>query len=198
MREKSSLHRPLFFVALLLGLVLVFIFGLYRAAGGRPDLDSAAMLREVQQLHELATVKYSIQKVVGFREQKLPFGNESLLLVVQGKVIAGVDLAALKSDSIQIDGNKVVMVMLPAAKVLHVYLDEKQTQVWDRRVTWWTPWIAPNPDLERQARLEAVKSVEQTGLEMGILAEAERNAQSTLRNLMKSFGVEQVTFRPLS
>jgi len=73
-------------------------------------------------------------------------------------------------------------------------LDEKQTRVWDRQITWWTPWVPFNPDLERQARLAALDSVRQTAVEMGILDEARHNAETSIRNLLKTLGAQSVTF----
>lgn len=161
-------------------------------------VDAPALVREIQQIHELGSVRYSVQKVVGMREQKVPVGTESLLIVVQGRVVAGIDLSGLKPADVAEDRDKMLVVKLPQARILHSYIDEQKTQVWDRRITWWTPWIAPNPDLERQARLQALKEIESTALEMGILKDAETNAQATIKNLLRAFGIEQVEFRPLS
>jgi hypothetical protein len=77
---------------------------------------------------------------------------------------------------------------------MHVNIDDKQTKVWDRQITWWTPWVAPNPDLERQARLKALDEIESAAREMGILEDARRNAESTLRALLQGFGIHAVTF----
>ena len=46
------------------------------------------MVREIQQLNELVSVKYTIQKVVGLKEKKAPFGSEKLLLIVQAEVLS--------------------------------------------------------------------------------------------------------------
>ena len=57
--------------------------------GGLRILSSPpALVHEIQKLNELVTVKYSVQKVVGLEEQKLPFGTEKLLLIVQARFLA--------------------------------------------------------------------------------------------------------------
>src|SRR6187431_1629205 len=66
--------------------------------------DMPGLIREVQQLNELVSVKYLIQKVVGLKEDKVPFGSESILLVVQGTVLGGVDLKNLQERDIGVDG----------------------------------------------------------------------------------------------
>jgi hypothetical protein len=86
-----------------------------------------------------------------------------------------------------------VRLALPPARILHIVIDEKETKVWDRQITWWTPWVSPDPDLERQARLAATKSVEQAALDMGILDQARRNAETVIRNLLQALGAKSVT-----
>ena len=131
---------------------------------GRPEsvtrrvIDPPAVVKEIQRLSELVTVKYTIQKVVGLKEEKVPFGSEQVLLLVQADVLGGVDLAALSTNDVQVAANNTVTARLPPARVLHVYVDEKQTRVWDRSKTWWTPWVPFNPELEQKARLAALEA----------------------------------------
>jgi hypothetical protein len=159
---------------------------------GRPRLDPPSVLAQVQRLNQLATVKYTIQKVISLTEQKQPVGSESILLVIQASVQAGIDLASLRLDDVIVHPNGTVVVQLPAAKVLNVSIDEKETKVWDRQKTWWTPWVAYSLDLEQRARLAGVEAVSQAALEMGILPEAEKNAETSIRGLLGLTGVKAV------
>ncbi|BDC51873.1 hypothetical protein F183_A41880 [Bryobacterales bacterium F-183] len=170
-------------------------FSRFGAFGQRHELHAPAILQEVQQLNELSTVKYSIQKVVGLREDKVPVGSESILLVVQGTVVAGIDLKELAERDIEIQKDRVLL-KLPQAKILHVYLDDKHTQVWDRKVTWWTPWVPYNPDLERQARLRATEEIRKQAEEMGILRDAKRNAEQSIQSLLRTTSRVEVIFPP--
>jgi len=45
-------------------------------------------------------------------------------------------------------------------------------------------------DLERQARLTAKDAIEKGALEMGILEQAQRNAESGIRSLLETVGVK--------
>ena len=153
-------------------------------------LDSAAVVTQVKQLNQLVTVKYSIQRVVGLREPKVPMGEESILIMVQGEALAGVDLSGLGSRDVAFNGSRSVIVTLPRAKLLHAFLDEKQTKVWDRRITWWTPWIPYDPDLEHKARLEALDDLRAAALNMGILDQAQTNAQIAIRDLLNAFDLK--------
>jgi hypothetical protein len=139
-----------------------------------------------------------VQKVVDVEDEKVPVGKESLLIVVQGRVIAGMDLSSFSERNISVQPGGTVIVALPEPKILHLYLDEKNTKIWDRKVTWWTPWVPFNPALETRARQEALKQIEATALEMGILEDARRSAQDTASRLVRAAGAREVVFKPQS
>ena len=183
-------------IILVLGAACVYLyyFGRREAVVHRV-LDPPAVVKEIQRLSELVTVKYSIQKVIGLKEEKVPFGSEQVLLMVQADVLGGVDLAGLSTNDVQIAPNNTVTARLPAAKVLHVYVDENQTRVWDRSKTWWTPWVPFNPELEQKARLAALEAVQAAALEMGILSNAQQNAEKTIYEFLHAAGVESVRFK---
>jgi hypothetical protein len=158
----------------------------------RPQLDSPAVLVRVQQLSQLATVKYTVQKVVGLRDQKVPVGSESILLIMQANVEAGVDLASMHSDDVTVRPDGGVVLQLPQPKILNIVINEKETKVWDRQKTWWTPWVPYSLDLEQRARMAGLETIKQTALEMGILGQAERNAEASIQSLLGLAGVKSV------
>jgi hypothetical protein len=171
----------------------LYYFGGRRAVVRRV-VDAPAIVREIQELSELVTVRYSIQKVVGLEEEKVPFGAERILLLVQGEVLGGVDLTLLTTNDVRVSADKVVTVRLPRPKVLHVYLDEKQTRVWDRSKTWWTPWEPYDPELDQKARLAALEAIQAAALQMGILSNAQDNAENTVQKALRAGSVESVRF----
>jgi hypothetical protein len=192
------MNRRVAWIAALTAAAVLVVGVLVVLSLGRGNLryraDPPALVREIRQLNELASVQYTIQKVIGIRERKIPLGSESLLLVVQGNVVAGIDLGQLAPDQVRVVKDRTVMIDLPGPEIQRVYLDEKETQVWDRRVTWWTPWVPFSPDLEKQARLQAIESIRTTALEQGILRDANRNAERAIEGLLKALGFEAVVF----
>jgi len=180
-------------VALSVACAYLYYFG-GRQPVVRRLIDAPAVVKEIQQLSELVTIKYSIQKVIGLKEEKVPFGSEQVLLLVQADVLGGIDLTALDTTDVQVAANNTVIARLPPPKVMHVYVDEKQTRVWDRSKTWWTPWVPYNPELEQKARLDALEAVQAAALEMGILSNAQENAEKTIRGFLHTVGVESVRF----
>ncbi len=180
---------------LVFGGVLIYVF-LFTKGGlfTRVVADPPALLRQIQKLSELVTVKYTVQKVVGLTEQKVPLGSESILLIVQAQVLGGVDLSQMKDRDFEPLSARKFMIRLPEPKIMHVFVDEKETKVWDRTKTWWTPWVPYSPDLEQRARAMALDSVRKAAIDMGILKDAERNAQTTIREFLRAVGVEVVLF----
>jgi hypothetical protein len=152
------------------------------------------MLQQIQALQELATVKYTLQKVIGLEEQKVPFGAENVMMVVMAHVKAGVDLGALTPEHLQIGDNSGITLRLPPAKILDIYLDDKETRVYQRSVTWWTPWVPNNPSLEQQARQAALESVQLAATQSGILSNAQQNAETALRTFLHAAGFQTVSF----
>ena len=183
-----------------IGLVLITIGASWWLVRRSPPrlLDPPAILTQVRQLNQLASVKYTVQKVVAIREQKQPVGSESILLILQASVDAGIDLAALRPDSVSVASDGGLVIRLPRAQILHVSVDEKETKVWDRQKTWWTPWIPYSLDLEQRARVAGLEEVKQAALAMGILGHAEGNAMTSIRSLLALIGVKTVVFIPAS
>ena len=161
-------------------------------------LDAPALVKEVRQMNQLVTVKYSLQKVVGLTEARQPLGSESILLLVEARVLAGVDLSELTQYDVTMPARDEVRIRLKPARIAETFIEEKNTKVWDRRITWWTPWVSADPDLEHKARMEAIEQVQNAALEMGILKDAQKNAESDLRAILQAFGITKVTFVPWS
>lgn len=162
----------------------------------RPQLDRPDILTRVQQLNRLTTVRYTIQKVVGLTDQKYPVGSESILLIMQANVEAGIDLASMHPGDVSKQTDGTIVLRLPEPKLLNIFIDEKETKVWDRQKTWWTPWVPYSNGLEQRARLAGLATVKQTALDMGILAQAERNAETSIQGLLGLAGIKSVRFVP--
>ena len=179
-------------------LASLVLFWVWTRQPAEPALDPTAVVAQIRQLNQLATVRYTVQKVVGLEEQRQPVGSEKILLVVQASVDAGIDLAGLQPRDVSTDKDGTVTLRLPPARILNVAVDEKQTKVWDREKTWWTPWVPYSRDFEQRARIAGVDAIRQAALDMGILRQAERNAESAISTLLGLAGVRKVVVIPAS
>ena len=173
----------------------LYYFGRPRAEVRRL-LDPPALVQQIQQLNELVSVRYGVQKIIGLEEEKVPFGSESLVMMVRAEVLGGVDLAQLPPAAVTVAADKTVTIKLPPPRILHAAIDEKQTKVSHREKTWWTPWVPYSAELDQKARLLALESAQAAALEMGLLREAQQNAERAITSFLLAVGIAQVKFEP--
>jgi hypothetical protein len=154
--------------------------------------DSAAVVRSVQSLARLETASYTIEKVITAESGSGPLGflfQDKLLLVAQGQVIAGVDLARLQREDVQVVG-ETVYITLPASEIFVATLNNDETYVYDRQ----TGVLGQQIDLETLARQEAEAEILDAALEDGILDLAQDNAEGYVEGLMRGLGFAEVIF----
>lgn len=155
--------------------------------------DPVTIVKEVQGLSRLETAAYTIEKIVTAESQQGPLAfllGDRLILVAHGQVIAGVDLDELNEDDVTVDAEGVVHVSLPEAKVFVAALSSEDSYIFDRD----TGVLGQKVDLETQARQAAEVEIRQAALEDGILDMAQRNAEVTVRQLIRRLGFVDVRF----
>ena len=182
------------------GFALAFAFAviawaLFWRSGRHIDLSRPTVVQHVQQLQRLETVVYSMEKIVsGSQENRyLPqfLAGDRLLLIVYGEVTAGVDLAHLDAEALQIS-NGAVQIAMPAPDIFSTRIDNAKSRVYTRETGLFT---SPDPNLESDVRREAERQVRQAALDGGILLTAAANARTTLTTFLKGLGFDAVQFR---
>jgi hypothetical protein len=149
--------------------------------------NTAVILRQVQSLSELVTVKYVMEKVVILEDAKW-YGENKVMLVAHGIVKGGIDLKGLKDDDIRVSGKK-ISVKLPAAIVTDAYLDDKRTKILERSTGVLRTF---DKDLEQNARQQAIGAILKGAREIGILKDADERARLQLENLFHRSGFDEV------
>ena len=195
---KRLLIIAAIFVAIIFGLWLATVLPRLTGFNAAPKVyHTATLLRQVQSLSQLVTVKYVMEKIVvledppkGVIEQFLP-GESRVILVAHGVVKAGVDLGQLKPGDLQVSGKRIVLT-LPLPQITDAYLDDKQTQVVERTTGFLRSF---NKDLEQTARQNAVDDIRRAARAGGILKDADERARAQLTNLFGHLGFDQVEFR---
>jgi hypothetical protein len=183
------------------GLVLVLALGIGvgvglfvpRLVGLRPALpgiwNTSSVLRQVQDLSQLVSVKYVVEKVVVLEDVKW-YGDNRVILVAHGVVKAGVDLSRVKLNDLRTLSDKVV-IRLPHPTITDVYLDEEKTRV----VEWRTGLLRLfDKDLEQSARRQAIESISRAARASGILKDAEDRVRTQLRFMLTQMGFKEVEF----
>lgn len=198
-----------FLLALLLGAAILALFLRHATSGfmahiadriaGRSttfDTSVPAIVQRIQRLNRLETVVYSMDTIVEGSKSSavLPdlLAGDRILLVVHGQAIAGIDLAKLKPEDIQItekNGVRDIHVMLPASQLFATTLDNQHTRVYARS----TGILVPvDQNLESETRAKAEQQLQQTALSDGILDAARKNARATVTTLLYSLGFQKV------
>jgi len=186
---------------LTLCVIAIFCFGLLfgffarRLAGsgsGGASYNTAVLLREVQTLSQLVTVKYVMEKVVIQDDppqnpvRALFWDQTRVIIVAHGIVKAGVDLGKLAPGDLKISGKK-IKIALPRSQITDAYLDEKQTQVIERNTSFLRDF---NKNLESTARQNALDDIRRAARNSGILKDADERAHAQLTSLFRQMGFE--------
>ncbi len=152
--------------------------------------NTATILRQVQTLSQLVTVKYVMEKVVRLEDFKW-YGESRVVLIAHGVVKAGVDLSTMQPEDIELSENKIIL-KLPPPLITDVYLDDKRTQILERSTGMLRQF---DKDLEQNARSQAVDDIRRSARYSGILRDAEERARAQLTNLFTQLGFAEVEFR---
>jgi hypothetical protein len=182
-------------VWLLAGVHLLDLFAMAR--GGRTTIrvDQPTVVRQIQQLQRLETVRYTMDKIISGERANpiLPqfLAGDKLLLVVHGEVVGGIDLGKIQSGDVAVHGQE-ISIHLPQAEIFSTTLDNSKTRVYSRETGLFT---SPDPNLESEVREEAERQLLQAATQDGILKTADQNAQSTIKSLLNGFGFTQVTIQ---
>ena len=172
-------------------IALCLIFAAYSPTGGLlrgPRMaGTATLLRQIQTLSQLVTVKYVLEKIVDVKDAKW-YGENRVLLVARGVVKAGINLDNLKAADIQVAGRKIT-VNLPPPAITDAYLDDKHTQVVERTTG---AFRAFDKDLEQTARNQAVDELRLLAIDSEILKDARDRAKAQLTALFLQIGFTEV------
>jgi hypothetical protein len=191
----------------LLTLVVVVLFG--RALFASPPplpaptathtpavtiITGAAVVDKVQRLARLETTSYSVQTVVSVERPGgfLGIGQQKVLIIVHGTVIAGVDLGKLKPADVTVSADgKRVTVRLPQAEILSSYLDEGGTQLYDHQTGLFT---RPDSSLVIEAQQMGISRILEAACQDGVMQRATDDGQRALSEILRAFGFEGVEF----
>ena len=182
----------------------LFLIGIYlgwkvprffAGRGAERAYDTPILLKQVQTLSELVTVKYTMEKVEVWDDPPPPVlslfsGDNRILLLAQGTVKAGIDFSQLKPEDIQIH-EKTITIKLPPARITDCYLNDKETQVIERTTGLFRSF---DKDLEQKIRNVVLADMKTDAMRGGIRAEADERARKQLASFFTLMGFEKVEF----
>ena len=160
--------------------------------------NTPILLKEVQTLSQLVTVKYVMERAVVWDDPpksllgQMFAGENHILLLANGIVKAGVDLSKLAPGDLRVEGDRVV-IQLPPARITDAYLDDSQTKVIERTTGFLRSF---DKNLEQRIRNNAVQDLRRAAWRNGILRDADERARAQLKALFNGMGFKQVDFVP--
>ena len=184
-------------LALLIFLGLFLLFGVmlptlrYLRSTRSVMTPTTTIITQVQSMNDLVMVKYVVEKVVKLDGEPSLLGKDSVILLLHAVVKAGVDLAGVRPEDVQVTGRKVVMT-LPSPRITDCYVDDRKTEVWEYKTAFWRPF---DKDLEQSARRQALEAIRLSAGEQGIQKEALERARQQLRLFLGSLGFREVEIK---
>lgn len=195
--------------ALLLAIAF-FMFGLWQQGDrflsgfdnlfNRPDPTpvvnvEAVVIQQIQGASELTTTLFDMQTVAEVTQEGslfgLPFGTTRLLYIAQGTVRAGVDLSQIGPDDVEVISDTIA-IRLPPPVILDSKIDVNRSRVYDFD----RGFLNLGPEgagLQSAAEQQALAQIVASACSMGILDEANREAEVALTKLLGLSGYRQVT-----
>jgi uncharacterized protein DUF4230 len=181
------------FLLIAIAVCIILVVGIYFISRWNTNQQqNAAVILQIRTLNRWETASYTVQQIIdngtnGNVFQQFLFGNR-ILLIAQGTVIAGFDLANISNNSIQVNGKSITL-QLPAPEILSASLDESQTRVYDRQKGLFVP---SDNNLESEARVSALNKIKQAACSEGIVTTASGNAKKQLTTMMQALGFTNI------
>ena len=183
------------FVVVVALLALITVFRMVRDArqmfGGfadRTTVSQEMVLEEVRAVAKLVSTEMTVRDVVTYRNTR--YGStKQALIVVTGKILAGIDLET--GTNVQIDSaERRITITIPQAKVLAV--DILQLRTYDEQRGLWNPFQPSDRDA---IYAEVRQQLHRSAGDMGIVAKANESAARMLEAMLSVDGyVAEVRF----
>ena len=184
--------RPPILAALALARVLL------PACSRRPSMQEQLLERiaMLSRTEELGTVEYTVRKAVKARDEGdwFKIGNRRILFSCTARLKAGIRLDAIPLDRIVVDEEeRSVSMVLPHAVVLSINIPPELIRLEYEDVTGFRSHF---DDRERQALLkQGEREIVRDLPKLGILTEAEANAEEFFRSMLTQMGFENIQIR---
>lgn len=193
----------LFLLVLLLACIGFFFFFFfwirYNVHTNTVNLTYTAVVQKLQELKELTTAEMTIQKIIKWKKDLVDIlptkkrddtissflFKDNILMTVEAKVIAGIDMWFVINSWITINQDNSVSLLLPPAHILHVILTDKTQTV--QRERWL--FIKGDPTLETNLRNALIQQAKKEALSGWILDIANQKAHFLLRSLLETSGI---------
>ncbi len=168
---------------------------LLSACSRGPSLQDqlAGRIEQLSRTSELGTVEYTVRKAVKARDEGdwFKIGNRRILFSCTARIKAGINLERVPLDKLVVDeSTRSVSLVLPHATVFSIDIPPEQIRLEYEDVTGFRQHFS---DQERQALLrQGEREIVRDLPKLGILAEAEANAEEFFRPMLEQMGFDNI------
>ncbi len=150
--------------------------------GQPPQITHDVVVEQLRDVAKLVSTEMTLRDVVVFQHTSRLGSTKRALLVVTGKVLAGIDLQ--RGTDVKIDhAAKRITIVLPPAQILAV--DVINVRTYDESAGLLNPFTTEDRDaMQRRVRTTLVGAGQQSGL----LTHADRSARQMLQQLLARDG----------
>ena len=182
-KKRAWRGRPFLLAAVIAALLVVNVAVPRKTP--RPMLSA----RTLKDLAELATVEYSVTKIVSYKDVAW-YGDRKILFETAATVKAGIDLNELADQDIALDNDAGVTVTLPQPKILLFNMKPEQM----REICNESGILRSDFSNEEKDGLlsQGEKDIRAKVATMDILERAARNARILIESWLKKMGFEAV------
>lgn len=158
-----------------------------------PTPTPRVIITQVKELGRLETSKYMMSTIIDLKREPTTIweqilGADSLLLLAEGEVVAGIDMTRITAQDIVVQGDT-VSIVLPQPEILYSRIDNDRTYVYQRMTGL---FVRPDIKLEGEARQLAEQAMVERALEGDILRQAGANARIQIEAFLRVLGFTDI------
>ena len=171
-----------------------FLSSLYISKTTSVDVKNL-IFSQLQGTNNLVTMTLSSKGTVKTKTENkfyhLYLGDPNLIYEGIGEIQAGIDLNNIEVR-VRDDVNHTILVRLPEAKLINVFLDLDKSQT----VYTDTNWFGPKNylELQNEAQKKSLLLIQREACQEKILEKANEQAKTTLTSILKKVGFEKIEF----
>lgn len=195
-RAMRFVARAIAGIAILAVVVLGFLLVRQKSramigfASSPPRMSHEMVVERLRDVAKLVATEMTLRDVVIYEQTRFR-STKRVLLVVTGRVSAGINLAAAQ---VQIDSSaRRIIVTLPPAQIISI--DVTNVTTYDESAGLWNPFTTDDRDeIQRRVRTQLRATAQQSG----ILEHADRAAMKAIQDFLARDGYTVEVKRPLS
>lgn len=155
-----------------------------------PEITSADLSQQLQNINELSTVKYIYTNMGQFQQSNdfygvtIPFTTKKFIVSYDGIIRAGVDIS---KTTINIDETD-IKIIVPAAQIMSHEIDENSLQIFDESKNIFNPISIEDYN---QFQIDQKGAIEKKAVDSGLLNDAAENAKIAIENLLSPIAKQE-------